>query len=453
MSNFLRVESKLFICQTLGYLPYTWLFAKQTGVIMTQREVDVQGFSKLKSFRKMCAFSLAGALVVSAMGVTPAYAEKSIFDIFKPAEKIEAEQSEIMYPQEIKRDVEELLKVKIKAYAVEVDGKVLAAFSSSREADALLEALKAPYMEQEEGTEILEIYFKEKVEILEEAVSQEFLVDFDETLDYIRRGTKEKRVHVIEAGDYYGKIAEEYGIRVADLEAANPGVSPRKLQIGQKIDLIVPKPFITVMTTENRTYDEAIDYETVYEDNAGIYKGEYGIKIRGQKGVRTVEAKIIRANGLESERVVLREEIVKEPVTQVTYKGTKALPPKIGTGTFQKPARGSVTSEFGWRWGRRHEGIDIGMPTGTSVRASDGGVVTFTGYRSGYGYLVIIDHGANMETRYAHLSKILVSKGTRVYKDQQIALSGNTGTSTGPHLHFEVRKSGVPQNPRNYVNF
>jgi murein DD-endopeptidase MepM/ murein hydrolase activator NlpD len=91
------------------------------------------------------------------------------------------------------------------------------------------------------------------------------------------------------------------------------------------------------------------------------------------------------------------------------------------------------------------------MKTGTRFGAADGGRVTFAGYRSGYGYLVIINHGANMETRYAHLSKILVSKGDRLYKNEQIALSGNTGVSTGPHLHFEIRKSGVPQNPRDYV--
>ncbi len=409
---------------------------------MQKKETFLKGLIKTEKAAKVFSIALAGALAISLVGPVSAYADTPKVDSVM----------ETMYPQEIKRDVEELLKVRLQSFAIEVDGEIVAGLKTHAEAEGILEALIKPFAEREDGVVIHELYFKEKVEIVEEAVPHELIGGSEEILEYIKRGTKEKKVHIIEKGDYYGKIAELYGIHVADLEAANPDVSPRALQIGQRLNLLVPKPFITVMTTENKVYDEAIPHETVYEDNSGIYKGEYRIKRSGQDGARTVEAKIVRANGIEYEREVLSEEITKEPLTQITYKGTKDPPPKIGTGTFQKPAnRGYVTSEFGWRWGRRHEGIDIGMPTGTPVRASDGGVVTYTGYQSGYGYLVIINHGANMETRYAHLSKILVGKGDRVYKDEQIALSGNTGVSTGPHLHFEIRKNGVPQNPRDYV--
>jgi len=424
---------------------------------MQNNDTLLKRLIKTEKFVKSFSLALAGALAISLAGPVSAYADNGFKNLFSNGEEtpgIVAESSETMYPQEIKRDVEELLKIRLQSFAIEVDGKIIAGLDTRAEAESILEALRDPFLDREDGVDILEVYFKEKVEVVEEAVPQDLLGESEEILDYIRRGTKEKKIHVIEKGDYYGKIAEMYGIKVADLEAANPDVSPRALQIGQKLNLLVPKPFITVMTTENKVYDEAIPYDTVYEDNSGIYKGEYTTKRKGQNGERTIEAKIVRANGIEYEREILKEEITKEPVTQITYKGTKDPPPKIGTGTFQKPAnRGTVTSEFGWRWGRRHEGLDIGMPTGTSVRAADGGVVTFAGYRSGYGYLVILDHGANMESRYAHLSKILVSKGDRVYKDEQIALSGNTGVSTGPHLHFEIRKNGIAQNPRNYVNF
>lgn len=411
---------------------------------MQKKETFLKGVLKIEKTVKVFSIALAGVLAISLAGPVSAYAATQITDSPK----------EIMYPQEIKREVEELLKVKLSSFAIEVDGKIVAGLETYDEAQAILKALIEPFGESEDGVVIHEIYFKEKVEVVEEPVPHELLGESEEILEYIKRGTKEKKVHVIEKGDYFGKIAELYGIHIEDLEAANPDVSPRALQIGQKLNLLVPKPFITVMTTENRIYDEVIPFDKVYEDNSGIYIGESSIKKAGQNGARTVEAKIVRANGIEYQREILSEEITKEPVTQITYKGTKALPPKMGTGTLQKPTnRGSVTSEFGWRWGRRHEGVDIGMPVGTSVRAADGGVITFAGYQSGYGYLVKIDHGANMETRYAHLSQILVSKGDRVYKDEQIALSGNTGVSTGPHLHFEVRKSGIAQNPRNYVNF
>ncbi|MGB3367786.1 MAG: peptidoglycan DD-metalloendopeptidase family protein, partial [Acidaminobacteraceae bacterium] len=164
--------------------------------------------------------------------------------------------------------------------------------------------------------------------------------------------------------------------------------------------------------------------------------------------------KIIKSNGLEKSRVVLSEEIIMEPVTKLVVQGTKNPPPKIGTGTFARPtSRGVVTSGFGLRWGRRHNGIDLGMAIGTTVKAADGGVVIFAGTKSGYGKVVMIDHGGNLVSLYAHNSALTVKKGDRVFKGQQIARSGNTGISTGPHLHFEIRLNGVPVNPTKYVNY
>ena len=93
----------------------------------------------------------------------------------------------------------------------------------------------------------------------------------------------------------------------------------------------------------------------------------------------------------------------------------------------------------------------MGCPVGSNVLAADGGTVTYAGYSGAYGYLVIIDHQNGMETRYAHNSSLLVSKGDKVYQGQHIAESGNTGRSTGPHCHFEIRVNGVAKNPINYL--
>ena len=137
------------------------------------------------------------------------------------------------------------------------------------------------------------------------------------------------------------------------------------------------------------------------------------------------------------------------------YQGTKPAPPKIGTGSFSTPLSRSytVSSKFGMRWGRQHTGIDLALPTGSPVIAADGGKVIFSGTNGTYGKLVIIDHGANLKTYYAHNSKLLVSKGDNVYKGQQISESGNSGRSTGPHLHFEVRVNNIPVNPEKYLKF
>lgn len=229
---------------------------------------------------------------------------------------------------------------------------------------------------------------------------------------------------------------------------------PERLQIGQEISLIVPKPLITVALAYDSEYIEGIPFDIQYEDSSSLYKGEFKTKENGVQGEREVIAEVYKENGIEVGRIIKSEEVLSEPTVKVMYRGTKDPPPRKGTGVFSRPVtRGPVTSEFGWRWGRRHNGIDIGIPIGTDVHAADGGVVIFAGTQSGYGKVVKIDHGANLISIYAHNSKLYVKKGDKVFKGQTISASGNTGVSTGPHLHFEIRKNGTPVNPRNYLSF
>lgn len=120
------------------------------------------------------------------------------------------------------------------------------------------------------------------------------------------------------------------------------------------------------------------------------------------------------------------------------------------------PARGWITSIFGAKrgWGRRsrfHEGIDIAGPRGTPIIAPGDGVVTYTGYKGGYGKTVMVDHGYGISTVYAHCSSLFVEEGQRVKRGGLIAAVGNTGRSTGPHLHYEVRVDGVPVDPLLYL--
>ena len=127
------------------------------------------------------------------------------------------------------------------------------------------------------------------------------------------------------------------------------------------------------------------------------------------------------------------------------------VPVRPSGGGLMWPVSGPVTSPFGWRWGRMHEGIDIAVPTGTPVHAAQSGRVIIAGWMGGYGNLVVIDHGGGLSTAYGHNSAFAVGSGASVSQGQVVAYAGSTGNSTGPHVHFEVRVNGSAVDPLGYL--
>lgn len=200
-----------------------------------------------------------------------------------------------------------------------------------------------------------------------------------------------------------------------------------------------------------KTYTEPVAYEEQTVENADMYEGEQTVIQEGVDGERTVSAKITLLNGIETAREIISETITKEPVARICSVGTKILPNGIGSGTFIFPTTGTVSSRFGSRWGREHEGIDIANSLGTDIYAADEGRVVFSGVQNGYGNIIIIDHGNGYTTRYGHCSELLKNVGDVVAKGDVIARSGNTGRSTGNHVHFEIRKDGEALNPLDFV--
>jgi len=148
------------------------------------------------------------------------------------------------------------------------------------------------------------------------------------------------------------------------------------------------------------------------------------------------------------EQLMTELEISKEKLERIV----DAIPTLV-------PANGKISSPFGMRKhpikkvNKAHEGVDISSSKGDSILAAASGVVEYSGYNSGYGYHVIIDHENGYRTLYAHSSKLLVKKGELVIKGQKIALVGSTGLSTGPHLHFEIRIGNTPVDPTQYIDF
>ncbi|MBE6610563.1 MAG: hypothetical protein E7634_07835 [Ruminococcaceae bacterium] len=211
---------------------------------------------------------------------------------------------------------------------------------------------------------------------------------------------------------------------------------------------------ITFSYTVNEKETKYISFETVYQNSSSYYEGTSKVKTEGVKGETLQTYRVTYKDDTEVSRELVNEKTVKSPVNKVVLIGTKKS--TASTGKYAWPTKSVyVTSYYGPRMLRGkydyHIGIDLRAAKGTSIYAADGGKVTHAAYLGSYGYLIKIQHDNGDETYYAHLSKMSVKVGDRVYKGQEIAKSGTTGNVTGPHLHFEIRKNGKTVNPINYL--
>lgn len=353
---------------------------------------------------------------------------------------------------ELERRILASIDYNVRAYAIEIEGQGLVNLRSEKEARNLLTDLKEHFTEEDREYELVE--FGETVEIQEMLVPLGAIENPENAFEILLKGTDEQQVHTVAQGDTISVIAKRYQLTTEDIEAANAHVEDiHMISIGDELNLVVPKPYLTVRTIEPLEYTEEIEFETEYNDTDALFEGDRKITQQGKIGERKISGTILRENGRQVEREIKEETILSEPVTRIVARGTAKRPTTVASGAFGTPTRGRLTSGFGPRWGTMHNGIDVAGPTGTPVNAADGGSVEFAGYRGSYGNLVIINHENGYQTYYAHLNSINVSRGTRVQKGTRIGAMGSTGRSTGPHLHFEVRRNGQPVNPLNFVNY
>lgn len=297
---------------------------------------------------------------------------------------------------------------------------------------------------------ILEMNFAEEVEIVESylPVSQLTLLS-----DAIEQVTKEQEVpseYEVVSGDTLSGISLKVNIPMEDIVDMNDSLESinTTIRVGQKLIITVPEPELSVTRTEEQCYEETYDADIIYIDNDDWYTTKEVVHVQPHAGYRKIVVNISYVNDKEVAREILKEEIYMEAVAKVVERGTK-IPP-----TYIRPiSGGSRSSGFGRRntgikgASTYHKGVDWATPTGTPVYASSGGVVWKAGWGSGYGYVVYINHPDGNQTRYGHLSKILVKVGQTVKQGEKIALSGNTGITSGPHLHFEILKNGVQVDP------
>ena len=301
----------------------------------------------------------------------------------------------------------------------------------------------------------MDISFAEDIEIVESYLPADQLTPIDEAIELVTKEQEVETIYEVVSGDTLGKIAIENELSLEELIAMNPTLENENsmIRVGDELIVTVPKPELSVNWQEQVYYEEDYEAEVQYIYNDEWYTTKSVTLQEPTAGHRKVVAIISYTNDTETNREIQKEEVTMEAVPKIVEKGTK-IPP-----TYIKPISGGrLSSGFGSRKAPTkgastyHKGVDWATPIGTSVVASCSGKVVQAGWGSGYGYVVYIDHEDGRQTRYGHLSKVLVKPGQYVNQGDKIALSGNTGRSTGPHLHFEIRINGSPVNPLKYLN-
>ena len=269
----------------------------------------------------------------------------------------------------------------------------------------------------------------------------------------VQAGKEAIKTHTVAKGESFWTVAKNHGVTVSELQKLNPDVNPDRLKIGQVLNLTWLEPLINVVVVKEVTVEESIAYATEYKETANLYRGETQVVKKGTNGKKMVTYEVKETSGAVVEKTTLNEIVISEPVSAVVNKGTKAvaLSSRSGDGILNWPMSGKITSPYGTRSSGFHSGIDIGGKIGRGVYAAAGGKVVLSSWYYAYGNCILIDHGNGMKTRYAHLSAYKVKVGDTVERGQLIGLCGNTGRSTGPHLHFEVIVNGSTKNPINYL--
>ncbi|MDQ7849130.1 MAG: M23 family metallopeptidase [Armatimonadota bacterium] len=267
--------------------------------------------------------------------------------------------------------------------------------------------------------------------------------------------------HRVASGDTLFDLARRYRTTVQAIAAVNVLSSPHTLRIGQ--ELVIPRgtkaPAVAASAPRRPARPAAASTPRRPATGPGAavaYRVQPGDTLFSlARRYRTSVDAIVAANGLPSadrlrvgQQLVLPGERGRAPGGLATRAPRPTL---VARPALSWPARGMITSRYGWRFRQHHDGIDLAAAWGTPIHAALPGQVVLAGWYYGYGLTVILDHGGGLRTLYGHASRLLVRPGQGVQQGERIALVGCTGRCTGAHVHFEVRLNGRPVNPLRYL--
>ena len=337
------------------------------------------------------------------------------------------------------------------AYGFYVNGELMCAAFTEDDANEVINKVKGAYLEEFGDCDSEEVIFLDDVVIKKQFVSNSYLRSPDGIIAMLS-ATKEGEVtYTVEAGDTLWQIAIDNEMDLDELYELNDSLADSMIYPGNEITLKKSIPLYSLVSHYKRVAVKDVPYDVEKIELSDKYVGYVEVVEAGELGSKLVDETVTKINGDVIQRLIHSEQSLTEPKRELIKVGTKPVPKK-GNGIFARPLFGTITSRFGKRGGGYHTGLDIAAASGSLITAADSGVVIYAGWLGSYGNLVKIDHRNGYVTYYAHCSSILVSNGQEISKGQNIAKVGSTGNSTGPHLHFEVRVSGEPKNPDNYLN-
>ncbi len=339
----------------------------------------------------------------------------------------------------------------VPAGGISINGRVGIVLANVAAAEKTLRDFAAQYQGGQE-----KVYFKEGETIVPVTVPPQDVVSESGALALLESPVVKPAVYTVRNGDTLWQLARSFHTTVNALAADNPGMNVNRLGVGEVINLDRVDQLANVLTTYVATSEEADPYPVEWQKDSNLYYWRTDVVQRGRPGREEVVALVTEEDGRQINRQVLSRRVLQAPVPEIE-RGGDVGPASRGADYHRLiwPAAGPIASPFGWRtiFGRRefHTGIDIGAPYGAPIVAAAPGVVTFTGWESGYGRTVTVSHGDGVSTLYAHMSESLVHEGEVVGQGQELGRIGETGHATGPHVHFEVREDGTPVNPMDFL--
>ncbi|GGG08852.1 peptidoglycan DD-metalloendopeptidase family protein [Paenibacillus aceti] len=374
------------------------------------------------------------------------------------------------------QELDGMLKGYAKGVELRVDGKLIGIVKDQAAADQVLSTLQNKFAPQapaaqgyaakvkktggiqqktaeasgSSGSTLESVKIKENVARFATKTDPNKVLDANEAVERILQGDEAAITYEVREGDTISSIAKKFAITQHELKVNNPGIKEFTLQIGEVLSIKAVQPSLTVRTVERVSEEIVTEPQIEVRKSDNMRSGESKVISEGSSGLKTVEYRITKENGEVIAEEWLGQEVTKKASPKIIVKGTKIVLGE-GSGDFAWPVSGArLTSSFGKRWGRTHKGVDL-VSSNKTIKAADDGVISFAGKKSGYGNCIIVDHKNGYKTLYGHLSKISVKKGEVVEKGTKIGVMGNTGRSTGTHLHFEIHKNGNLQNPLKYL--